>query len=102
LWFHVLGIKTKLDNANWFPIRHADTPVQKRFFIKAAEGNFGGFVFHCRILPNEPFAKIKGPDVGCFGCGGIIHKLGASPTIVSAFLSLASGSMRPSERAPAG
>ena len=38
------GIKTKLDNANWFPIRHADTPVQKRFLIKAAEGNLGGFV----------------------------------------------------------
>jgi hypothetical protein len=39
------GIKTKLDNANWFPIRHADTPVQKRFLSKAAEGNLGGFVF---------------------------------------------------------
>jgi hypothetical protein len=29
-----VGIKTKLDNANWLPIRHADTPVQKRFFGK--------------------------------------------------------------------
>jgi hypothetical protein len=27
-------IKTKLDNANWLPIRHADTPVQKRFLDK--------------------------------------------------------------------
>ena len=32
-----LGIKTKLDNANRFPIRQADTPVQKRFLNKAAE-----------------------------------------------------------------
>ncbi|HEY2083259.1 MAG TPA: hypothetical protein VGI88_10775 [Verrucomicrobiae bacterium] len=28
------GIKTKLDNANRFPIRQADTPVQKRFLNK--------------------------------------------------------------------
>jgi hypothetical protein len=32
LWlYQKSGIKTKLDNADRFPIRHADTPVQKRF-----------------------------------------------------------------------
>jgi hypothetical protein len=34
LWLNGGVIKTKLDNANWLPIRHADTPVQKRFLDK--------------------------------------------------------------------
>ena len=38
----LIGIKTKLDNANWFPIRHADTPVQKRF-LKIGRVKLGRF-----------------------------------------------------------
>ena len=44
----LLGIKTKLDNANWFPIRHADTPVQKRFLNKAGGDNPRRFCFSGR------------------------------------------------------
>jgi hypothetical protein len=39
----LIGIKTKLDNANWFPIRHADTPDQKRF-LSPAGSHLAGFV----------------------------------------------------------
>jgi hypothetical protein len=31
----LIGIKTKLDNANWFPIRQADTPLKKAFLKQA-------------------------------------------------------------------
>ena len=46
------GIKTKLDNADRFPIRQADTPVQKRFLNKTGQ-NFilAGFIF-IRIIPD--------------------------------------------------
>lgn len=40
----LIGIKTKLDNANWFPIRNADTPDQKRF-LNPAGSHLAGFVF---------------------------------------------------------
>jgi hypothetical protein len=34
-WYFICGIKTKLDNANWFTIRHADTPLKKAFLKQA-------------------------------------------------------------------
>ena len=35
--YFFIGIKTKLDSANRFPIRHADTPVRKRSLYQKAE-----------------------------------------------------------------
>jgi len=61
-WFNGIVIKTKLDNANWFTIRHADTPVQKRFFGKPGRTQIRlGLLF----LPNAlSFAHIHA--FGCF------------------------------------